>query len=159
MVDLICLAPVLLFVGWLAFKVAGVPRPAASGLRVDALVELFLEGGSAAALGPLTVAAVILMLYGFLFKVTTGATLGMRLLRLQVIDVYGERPQWWRAALRCVGTLLGAGVLGLGLLWIGFDREKRGLADWLAGTYVIRAHGDSGTTAPAPAGEAGAPAD
>jgi uncharacterized RDD family membrane protein YckC len=24
-------------------------------------------------------------------------------------------------------------------LWMGFDSEKRGLQDWIAGTYVIRA--------------------
>jgi uncharacterized RDD family membrane protein YckC len=29
--------------------------------------------------------------------------------------------------------------LALGFLWIGFDREKRGLHDWLADTYVVRA--------------------
>jgi uncharacterized RDD family membrane protein YckC len=24
-------------------------------------------------------------------------------------------------------------------LWIGFDREKRGLHDWIADTYVVKA--------------------
>jgi uncharacterized RDD family membrane protein YckC len=28
--------------------------------------------------------------------------------------------------------------LFLGFLWIGFDSEKRGLHDWIAGTYVVR---------------------
>jgi uncharacterized RDD family membrane protein YckC len=27
----------------------------------------------------------------------------------------------------------------LGFLWVGFDSEKRGLHDWIAGTYVIKA--------------------
>ena len=31
-----------------------------------------------------------------------------------------------------------AATLFLGFLWIGFDSEKRGLQDWIAGTYVIR---------------------
>ena len=34
-----------------------------------------------------------------------------------------------------------AATLGLGFAWIGFDREKRGLHDWLAGTYVVRGRG------------------
>jgi uncharacterized RDD family membrane protein YckC len=29
-------------------------------------------------------------------------------------------------------------TLSLGYLWIAFDAEKRGLHDWIAGTYVIR---------------------
>ena len=54
-----------------------------------------------------------------------------------------ERPEWWRAFLRGWAVLLGVALLGMGLLWIGFDREKRGLHDWLAGTYVIRSPGRS----------------
>jgi uncharacterized RDD family membrane protein YckC len=27
----------------------------------------------------------------------------------------------------------------LGFFWVGFDSEKRGLHDWIAGTYVIKA--------------------
>jgi len=46
-------------------------------------------------------------------------------------------------ALRILGLkvallVVGFALAGLGLLWIGFDREKRGLHDWIAGTYVIR---------------------
>ena len=34
--------------------------------------------------------------------------------------------------------LLGVATLGLGFIWIAFDSEKRGLHDWLAGTYVVK---------------------
>ncbi len=44
----------------------------------------------------------------------------------------------WRAAVRAVGYLVALATGGLGFLWVGFDREKRGLHDWLAGTYVIK---------------------
>ena len=37
------------------------------------------------------------------------------------------------------GYLAGLATAFLGFLWIGFDAEKRGLHDWIAGTYVIRA--------------------
>ena len=41
--------------------------------------------------------------------------------------------------LRSGGYVAAAATLLLGFLWIGFDSEKRGLHDWIAGTYVIRA--------------------
>ena len=41
--------------------------------------------------------------------------------------------------MRCAGYLAGVATLFLGFLWMGFDSEKRGLHDWIAGTYVIRA--------------------
>ena len=44
-----------------------------------------------------------------------------------------------RCLARCGGYLAGVATLFLGFLWMGFDSEKRGLQDWIAGTYVIRA--------------------
>jgi uncharacterized RDD family membrane protein YckC len=136
-VDALILTPILLFVGWLTVKVTGAQVPPLSELRVESALELVLEGGSLLA-SLLAMGTVILVLYGSLFIATTGATPGLRLLRLRVINVYGEAPEWWRGILRCLGEVVAALLLGLGLLWIGFDREKRGLHDWLAGTYVIR---------------------
>jgi uncharacterized RDD family membrane protein YckC len=135
-VDGVCLAPAILLLCWLASRVGGLELPAQ--LRFESLLELFLEGGGLV-YSLLAVVIIIILVYGFLFTVTTGATPGLKLFGLKVINVYGEAPQWWRAMLRGGGLLLGGGLLGLGLLWVGFDREKRGLHDWLAGTYVIRA--------------------
>ena len=80
-----------------------------------------------------------MLLYLFLFQAMVGQMLGMRVLALRVIDVYGEPPSYLRAGLRTAGYLVSLGTLFLGFLWIGFDAEKRGLHDWIAGTYVIRA--------------------
>ena len=77
-------------------------------------------------------------LYQFVFQATVGQTLGMRLLKLRVVDVYGEPPSYPRAGLRTAAYLASAATLFLGFWWIGFDAEKRGLHDWIAGTYVIR---------------------
>ena len=85
----------------------------------------------------LTVA--IAVLYLLVFQIALGRTLGMRLLRIKIIDVYGDRPSAARCAVRCAGYLAGLATLLLGFLWMGFDSEKRGLHDWVAGTYVIRA--------------------
>jgi uncharacterized RDD family membrane protein YckC len=61
------------------------------------------------------------------------------LLGVRVIDVYGEPPSALRALARTLGYFVAAATGGLGFLWIGFDREKRGLHDWISGTYVIKA--------------------
>ena len=81
----------------------------------------------------------VTVIYLYVFQATLGQTIGMRVLKLRVIDVFGERPSMGRVALRTAGYLAGLATLSLGFLWIGFDAEKRGLHDWIAGTYVIRA--------------------
>lgn len=136
-VDLLCLTPVLLLGGYLATRLAGVSVTTPQELRPETVLELFLKGGLAF-YGVLGLLLALSMLYAFLFVATTGRTPGLKLLRGRVINVYGERPEWWRAFLRCWGFVLGLLFLGLGLLWIGFDRHKRGLHDWLSGTYVVR---------------------
>ncbi|MCD6497449.1 MAG: RDD family protein [Deltaproteobacteria bacterium] len=66
------------------------------------------------------------------------ASPGQMALGMMVVGPTGEPVGWARAAVRSV--LLGGGVayLGLGVLWIGFDRLKQGWHDKLAGTYVVR---------------------
>ena len=43
-----------------------------------------------------------------------------------------------RALVRTAGYVVSVASLGLGFLWIAFDSEKRGLHDWMAGTYVVK---------------------
>jgi uncharacterized RDD family membrane protein YckC len=148
---------VLLLLGWLAFRVTGLRLPLGQDLRPEGILEVFLEGGSFL-YGLIGTGLVVVLLYGVLFMATTGATLGLRLLRLRVINPYGDSPEWWRLLLRCLGFLISVTLLGLGFLWIGFDREKRGLHDWLAGTYVIRCERRRGRRADPVGGQAGLPA-
>ena len=75
--------------------------------------------------------------YLVLFTALTGSTLGQRALGLAVVRGDGERPGWVRACVRVLGLLIGLLPGGLGVLWIAFDREKRGLHDHLARTYVV----------------------
>jgi uncharacterized RDD family membrane protein YckC len=77
-------------------------------------------------------------LYLGLFWTLTGQTLGHRLLRLRVVDPWGKPPRPWRAAVRVLGHGLGLALGAMGWLWVAFDREKRGLHDHLARTYVVR---------------------
>jgi len=153
LVDAIILSPVFILLGYVAFRVTGYRLPVGPDLRLETLVELFLEGG-AMLYSLLAMGLVILLLYGFLFMATTGATPGLRVVGLRVISIYGETPAWWRVLLRCAGFLLSGLLLGLGFIWIAFDREKRGLHDWMAGTYVISRRGE---TARAPALQSSSP--
>jgi uncharacterized RDD family membrane protein YckC len=77
--------------------------------------------------------------YLLLFQIVVGRTLGMRAMQIKIIDIYGDRPSAARCVARCAGYIAGVATLFLGFLWMGFDSEKRGLQDWIAGTYVIRA--------------------
>ena len=139
-VDLAVVIPVSLLVTLIVSKIADVHLPA-SNLRVtdlDLWIDLML------ATDPALVMAFVLfvaigMTYLLVFHIVLGRTLGMRLLKMRVIDVYGERPSPARCAARCAGYLAGVATLFLGFLWMGFDSEKRALHDWIARTYVIRA--------------------
>jgi uncharacterized RDD family membrane protein YckC len=73
-----------------------------------------------------------------MFTALAGATLGQRALGLRVVRGDGGRPGFLRALVRVIGLLAGFAPGGLGVLWIAFDREKRGFHDHLARTYVVR---------------------
>jgi len=73
------------------------------------------------------------------FWVRGGSTPGMSLLGLQVVrDVDGGPISWGKALLRYVGIVISTLVLFIGLIWVAFDRRKRGWHDHMAGTVVIR---------------------
>jgi uncharacterized RDD family membrane protein YckC len=69
----------------------------------------------------------------------TGATPGMRLMRMRVVDGRGEPPGLGRAALRLVGAVLAALPLFAGYLLVLIDDRRRGLHDMIAGTVVVYA--------------------
>lgn len=134
-VDLAILAPVVIVLVWLANRLTGAHVPS-SRTSIDFWLDLLLTSDPAV-LSAVAVFLSTVLLYLFVFQATVGQTLGMRLLGLRVIDVYGDPPSYPRAGLRTAGYLASAATLFLGFWWIGFDAEKRGLHDWLAGTYVI----------------------
>jgi uncharacterized RDD family membrane protein YckC len=75
--------------------------------------------------------------YFVLFWTVTGQTLGMRLMRLRVIGRGGVPPTIGRSLLRFVGLLLAIVPLFAGFLLALFDRRRRALPDFLAGTVVV----------------------
>ena len=139
-VDLAVIAPAALLITVLASRITGVHLPP-SNLRIidiDLWIDLVLAKDPALIMAAVLFSAIGLT-YLLVFQIVVGRTLGMRLVKIKIIDVYGDRPSAGRCALRCAGYLAGAATLCLGFLWMGFDSEKRGLQDWIAGTYVIRA--------------------
>ena len=139
-IDLAVVVPAALLVTFVASKLGGVHLPPSNVhvLDVDLWIDLVLATDPALVMG-LVLFAAIGLVYLLIFQLVRGRTLGMQVMKLKIIDVYGDPPSPARCIVRCAGYLASAATLGLGFLWIGFDSEKRGLQDWIASTYVIRA--------------------
>ena len=91
--------------------------------------------------------ALAVAFYFVLFWSVTGQTPGLRAMRLRVVAGGGEPPSFGRSLIRLVGLLLAIVPLFAGFLPVLFDRRRRGLHDYLAGTVVLYAD-----RAPTPAG-------
>lgn len=137
LVDLAIIVPVAYILCWLAGTVAGISLPDSRHHGLDFWLDLFLASDPAL-IGGLGLTLAIGSIYAMVFQVTRAATPGMRLLKTRIIDLYGDPPSTARSLARTGGYLAGVVTLGLGYLWIGFDSEKRGLHDWIAGTYVVK---------------------
>jgi uncharacterized RDD family membrane protein YckC len=137
-VDLLVLASVFAILATIAALVLRHPLPRIGQIGPDYVVDMAVNGGVAAEAG-LAMLAILGFLYFFLFTALRGQTFGKHLMKLRVIDAYGERTSLLRALARTAAYVPSGVLLALGFLWVGFDREKRGLHDWIADTYVVRA--------------------
>jgi uncharacterized RDD family membrane protein YckC len=82
---------------------------------------------------------VIVALVVLLFWAERQATPGKMVLGLRIIDAEtGGPPTLGRMMLRYVGYLVSAIPLGLGYLWVLWDKNRQGWHDRMAGTLVIR---------------------
>lgn len=138
LVDLGVILPVALILAWIAGQITGVHLPESRHYGLDFWLDLLL-GSDPALLGTLGLTVATAAIYVSIFQITWAATPGMRILGLGIIDLYGDPPSVPRSILRTASYLVSAATLGLGFLWIGFDRERRGLHDWLSGTHVVKA--------------------
>lgn len=137
-VDLAIILPVSMILAWLAGQLAGVHLPDSRHYGLDFWLDLLLSNDPAL-LGMLGLLVATAAIYATIFQITWAATPGMRMLALGIIDLYGDPPSVLRSIARTAGYLASIVTLGLGFLWIGFDRERRGLHDWLSGTHVVKA--------------------
>ncbi len=75
--------------------------------------------------------------YFVVFWTTVGQTPGLRMMRLRVVDGKGESPSAGRSVVRLIGLALAIIPLFAGFLPVLFDRRRRALQDYLAGTVVV----------------------
>jgi len=74
----------------------------------------------------------------FFWVKQNGQTLGKRFMALKVVKENGKSLDWETAVLRYIGYLISSFVLGLGFLWVAFDKKKQGWHDKIAKTKVVR---------------------
>ena len=103
------------------------------GLRPEWLVGVLLASGWALIAGS----------YFVLFWSAVGQTPGMRLLHVRVQRPGGRPPSVWRSLVRLVGLVLSIVPMFAGFIPVLFTEQRRGLADFLAGTVVVYDHGSS----------------
>jgi len=72
------------------------------------------------------------------FWIWKSATPGKMALGLKIIDEQGNNLTPVTAIIRYLGYILSGIILGIGYLMIAFTKNKRGLHDMIAKTYVIR---------------------
>ena len=131
-----------------AFLLDGVIVSLTQYVVVSALLRLTGLGDAYPSPDPL--AEIISHLFGLTLMVAyyvffigySGQTIGKMALKLKVIRTDGTPVGYGRAFLReIVGKFLSGLLLGIGYLMVLFDRQKQGLHDKIADTYVIKLQG------------------
>ncbi len=77
-------------------------------------------------------------LYFTFFAGSSGQTPGKRLFGLKIIRETGEEMTYGRACLRSICWIVSLLLFSIGFLMIAFNKQKQGLHDKLARTYVVR---------------------
>ena len=81
--------------------------------------------------------ALVQIVYFVGYWSTVGRTPGMHLMGVRVRDRRGRHPGFLRSFVRLVGLWLAIAIAFLGFVPALFDRRRRGLQDFLAGTEVV----------------------
>ena len=77
--------------------------------------------------------------YWIYFWGTSGATLGMRLLHLKVVDADTGGPIGYaRATVRFLMTIVNSWACYIGWIWVAFDPRKQGWHDKVANSVVLQ---------------------
>jgi uncharacterized RDD family membrane protein YckC len=81
-----------------------------------------------------TLIACVYWIFGWTF---IGGTVGKMVMGLRVVGPGGSRVGFWRSLRRVIGYFISALTLGLGFLWVIFNKRHHDWADKLAGTSVV----------------------
>jgi uncharacterized RDD family membrane protein YckC len=112
---------------------AGLVGSLVGGVRPQWLAQFLLSSAAVA----------IFLGYFSLFWSTVGQTPGMRLMHVRVLPRTGRTPGLWQALVRTLGLALAIIPCFLGFVPALFDRRRRALPDYLAGTVVVYDDNDS----------------
>ncbi len=137
------LSAVILYPIYIAFnKIYGsdeLMRSLASGgiraedLSEEQVIDLFTRFAMSFTLQNAILAVVVII-----FWIYCSATPGKMLLKMKIIDVKtGLQPSKRQMLIRYLGYILAVLPLGLGFIWIYYDKKKQGWHDKLAGTAVV----------------------
>lgn len=66
------------------------------------------------------------------------ATIGKRILKLKVVDKNGQRISFLRANVRFFAEFFSAIIFAFGYFLAGWNKKKRSLHDFIAGTFVVK---------------------
>jgi uncharacterized RDD family membrane protein YckC len=95
--------------------------------------------------------AIVVATYFVVFWSIGGQTPGMQLMGLRVAGPSGRAPGVLRSVVRLIGLVLAIVPMFLGFVPVLFDRRRRGLQDYLAGTTVLYDDRRAEDLEPAPA--------
>ncbi len=73
----------------------------------------------------------------FFWSAQDGQTIGNRILKIKVTNENGRPLTFANAVVRYIGLFFSFVILGLGVVWIAFDKKKQGLHDKIARTVVV----------------------
>lgn len=76
--------------------------------------------------------------YLAIIKRTKGSTLGFKLTKIKVVNLYGDRPSVVAMTVRFLLLAVGPFSLFPDLIWLAGERTKQTLRDKFMGTYVVR---------------------
>jgi uncharacterized RDD family membrane protein YckC len=76
--------------------------------------------------------------YGAVLWRFKGATLGGIIFGLKVVRLDSRPVDWPTAIVRALACFISLVILGLGFIWIAFDRDRQAWHDKIAGTVVVR---------------------
>lgn len=79
----------------------------------------------------------IFFFFNFCIGWKIGQTIGMRPLKIKVVTIEGKPLSWLRILWRYIAFTISLFSI-IGMVWILFDKQKQGLHDKLARTYVIK---------------------
>jgi len=135
-IDVVLLVALFVALQALASVLVGHGLPRLGQLGPAGLLDAMLAGTPGATTG-LALFVALGGAYLVLLNAGAGQTVGKRLVGIRVIDGYGQPLGLGRSLLRAIAFVPSLALAGLGVLWIGFDRERRGLHDRLADTHVV----------------------